>query len=76
MKRKQDIIENVTVVFKHGGKQLFDVIKIVKNGIYIGQFNTGKRSNKKFEEHSFIPHDQIKKIIMVNAHVKKKEIEL
>jgi len=76
MKQIEDIIENATVSFKTGGKQLFDAIKIVKNGIYIGQFHTENDSTIRFEEHSFIPHDQIEKITVCTDHGKTRIIEI
>lgn len=76
MNPKEEIIENATISFKNGNKQLFTAIKIVKNGIYIGQFHTQKDMEKRFEDHSFIPHDQIDKITICTDHGKTRIIEI
>ena len=68
-----DLIENVTIVYKNGFRRLCEVISITENGVYTGFI---KSSSKKdvFVNNSFIPNDQIRKIIILKRDGKIKNI--
>ena len=71
----ENILENATIVQKNGLKQLFDAIVITKKGIYTGVINIKNEGTEKFEEHGFIPKDQIEKISIFNEEGRQKDID-
>jgi len=70
------IIENATILYKNGVKQICDAIHITKKGIYTGRISTKQTQEAVFEDHGFIPRDQIEKIVVFNEHGKAKEIDI
>ena len=71
----QDIIENVTIIYKNGYKEVCDAILISENGVYTGQIKKTNENSKKFINHSYIPKDQIQKIMFFNVDGKLKDID-
>ncbi len=61
----EKIIENATIVYKNGLRKIFNAISIQNKGIYIG-FIKNNNGRPVFVNHSFIPNDQIKKIVFFN----------
>jgi hypothetical protein len=72
----KEIIENVTIFQKNGVKQVCDAIRITKKGIYTGRIITTTEEREIFEDHGFIPRDQIERITICNDHGKVKGIDL
>jgi len=70
------IIENATILQKSGAKQIYDAIHITKKGIYTGNIITKNKEREEFEDHGFIPRDQIQKITVCTEHGKIKDIDL
>jgi hypothetical protein len=62
----ENILQDATIVQKNGLKQLFDAIVITKKGIYTGVLIIRDKGDEKFEEHGFIPKNQIEKITVFN----------
>jgi hypothetical protein len=62
----KNIIENATIIYKNGLKKIFDAISISKKGIYIGRIRLNHLSLNEFVNYSFIPRNQIKKIMFLN----------
>jgi hypothetical protein len=71
----EHIIENVTIFYKNGSKQLFEAILVTEKGVYIGQLRSKNGIHEDFEDHSFIPRDQIQKL-SVSEKGKLRDIEL
>ena len=71
----KNVHQKVTIVQKNGLKQLFDAIVITKKGIYTGVINIKNDHTEKFEEHGFIPKDQIEKIMILNNEGRQKDID-
>ena len=69
------IIENATILYKSGGKQMFDAISITKKGIYTGRIIIRDEQEDVFEDHGFIPRDQIDRIMVCNEHKKARDID-
>jgi hypothetical protein len=72
----KNIIENATILHKNGLKQIYDAIYITKKGIYTGCIITKNEDREVFEDHGFIPRDQIEKITVCNEQGKVKDIDL
>jgi len=70
------IIENATILQKNGVKQICDAIQITKKGIYTGHIITTAGEGVVFEDHGFIPRDQIERVTICNDHGKVKDIDL
>ncbi|MBN1280026.1 MAG: hypothetical protein JXA00_00080 [Candidatus Thermoplasmatota archaeon] len=70
------IFEQATIVQKNGVKHLFDAIMVTDKGIYTGALKSFSTKEEEFEEHSFIPRDQIEKILIVTEQGKPKEIDV
>ena len=64
----EKIIENATIIYNNGKKEFYNAITVKENGIYTGDI--------KFINHSYIPKNQIQKIIFFNRNGKQKNIEL
>jgi len=62
------IIENATIILKNGKKEFYNAITVEENGIYTGDV--------KFINQSYIPKNQIQKIIFLNRNGKPKNIDL
>ena len=71
----KNIVENATILQKNGVKQIYDAIHITKKGIYTGRVITTSKKREVFEDHGFIPCDQIEKITVYNDHGKLKDID-
>jgi len=69
------LIENATIIYKNGIKELCDAISITEKGVYTGHVNSIAVSEKGFINHSFIPKDQIRKIIIFNEERESKAID-
>lgn len=69
------IIENATILYKSGVKQMFNAIHITKKGIYTGRIIVKDEQEDVFEDHGFIPRDQIEKIMVCNEHEKARDID-
>ena len=67
------IIENATILYKNGLKQIYDAIYITKKGIYTGHIITKKEDGEEFEDYGFIPTDQIERITICNEYGKIKD---
>ena len=72
----KNIVENATILYKNGLKQLCDAICITKKGIYTGRIIKKSEKEGVFDDHGFIPRDQIEKIIVLNEHGKAKDIDI
>lgn len=72
----QDIIENATIIYKDGLKKIYEAISITKKGVYTGYIKPKNKKGEEFVNHSFIPRDQIQKIMFLNEHGKSKNIDL
>jgi hypothetical protein len=70
----KEIIENATIIYKNGYKEIYDAISIINNGIYTGEI---KSNNSKIEfiHQKFIPKDQILKIIFLNKKGQTRNID-
>jgi hypothetical protein len=64
----EKIIENAKIIYKNGKKEFYNAITVEENGIYTG--------NVKFINQSYIPKNQIQKIIFLNKNGKSKNIDL
>ena len=71
----QDIIENVTIIYKNGYKEVCDAISISEKGVYTGQIKKTNKNSEEFINHSFIPKDQIRKIMFFNVDHELKDID-
>jgi len=74
-KKMENILQNATITLKNKEKQLFEAILISQKGIYIGVINKSYDGKKKFEEHRFIPKEQIEKISFLNEEGKQQDID-
>ena len=74
--RMESIIENAWIIQKNGVKKLYDAIRITDRGIYTGELQQTNHAHQIFKEHSFIPRDQIKKIMIINKEGKVRDIDL
>ncbi len=72
----RQIFKNVTILHKNGVKKIYDAIYIAKKGVYTGQVIIKTKGQKEFEDHGFIPHDQIQRIMVCNRQGKSKDIDL
>jgi hypothetical protein len=71
----EKIIENATIIYKNGLRRIFNAISIQNKGVYIG-FIKNNNYRTHFINHSFIPIDQIKKIVFFNDKGKNENIIL
>jgi hypothetical protein len=71
----RNIIENATILQKSGVKQIYDAIYITKKGVYTGRIIT-TNEEEVFEDHEFIPRDQIQRITICAQHGKSEDIDL
>jgi hypothetical protein len=70
----ENLIENVTIIYKNGLKRFCDAISITEKGVYTGHI---KNSNEKeFINSNFIPINQIKKILAFNKNGNCQNIDL
>lgn len=69
------IVENVTILHKNGAKQFYDAIHITKKGIYTGRIIITNEEGEVFEDHGFIPRDQIQRIMIYGEQGKLKDID-
>jgi len=76
MKRAKNIIENVTLNYKNGEKQLANAIRITDKGIYLCHLLSSNGKVNHFEDHSFIPLDQIEQISFCNDKGKTQDVDL
>ena len=67
-----DLIENATIIYKNGQKKFCDAISITEKGVYSGFIKSS--NNKEFVNNSFIPIDQIKKILVFTENGKLKNL--
>ncbi len=72
----KQIIENATILHKNGVKQIYDAICITKKGIYTGCIIATYEEGDMFEDHGFIPRDQIQKIMVFDEDGKLKDIDI
>ncbi len=68
------ISENTTIVYKNGGREIFDAVHITDTGVKTGHII----NQDEFEEGGFIPKNNIKKILHGSKikRYKKKQIGL
>ena len=71
----QNIIENATIIYVDGLKEIFDAIILKENGIYAGHIKSVNKDKKEFINHSYIPRNQIKKIIFLTENGEIKDID-
>jgi hypothetical protein len=69
------IIENATILYKNGVKQICDAIHITKKGIYTGRIIANHEQEAVFEDYGFIPHDQIQRITICSEQGNIKDID-
>ena len=69
-----DLIENATIIYKNGLKKICDAISITEKGVYTGFIKSSNENKEKFVNNSFIPLDQIKKIMIFNENGKLKNL--
>ena len=69
-----DLIENATIVYKNGFKKICEVISITEKGVYTGFIKSSNANKEEFVNNSFIPLDQIKKIMIFNENGKLKNL--
>jgi hypothetical protein len=72
----RDIIENVTIIYKDGGKKICDAISITEKGIYTGYIKLKGNNDDNFIDSGFIPLKYIDKILFISkdGKLKKKKI--
>jgi hypothetical protein len=58
-----DLIMNATIFYKNGFRRICDVISITEKGVYTGFIKSFEKKDV-FVNSSFIPIDQIRKIIV------------
>ena len=58
----QQIMKNVKIHYKNGSREIFEVVRIEKNGIYTGFLSLKKRKKTVFVDSGFIPINLIEKI--------------
>ena len=68
-----DLIENATIIYKNGLKKTCEAISITEKGVYTGFIKSS--NNKEFVNNSFIPMDQIKKILVFAENGKLKNLD-
>jgi|GEM_PF-3127314 len=71
----KQIIENATIFYKNGTRQICDAIEITKKGVYTGHIIIKHGQEDVFEDHGFIPLDQIEKIIVFKEQGKTEDID-
>jgi hypothetical protein len=71
----QNIIENATIYYKNGFKEIYDAISIIDKGVYTGKIKSIDTNGGGFIHHKFIPKVQIQKIIFLNKNGKSKDID-
>ena len=69
-----DLIENATIVYKNGFKKICEAISITEKGVYTGFIKSSNENKEEFVNNSFIPLDQIKKIMIFNENGKLKNL--
>ena len=69
------ILENATITQKNGVKQLYDAIRLSKKGIYTGSITIVNTQEPHFEEHGFIPRDQVNKITIFSKDGTSRDID-
>jgi hypothetical protein len=62
-----DLIKNATIFYKNGFRRICDVISITDKGVYIGFIKSSEKKDV-FVNNSFIPVDQIQKIIVFKSN--------
>jgi hypothetical protein len=58
-KNMKGIIENVTIIYNNGSKEVCDAISISDKGVYTGHIKKINKKDHEFINHSFITSDQI-----------------
>ena len=69
----KNIIEDATIIYKTGFKEIYDAIYIIDSGVYTGEIKSIDK-NIEFIQKKFIPKDQIEKIVFLNKNRKLKNI--
>jgi len=72
----EKIIENATIFYKNGIKVFYDAISISESGVFIGNKKTKNNTTEKFVNHTFIPRNQIERIIIFDKQRKIIDIDL
>jgi hypothetical protein len=72
----QSIIENATIFYKNGFKEIYEAISVIDNGVYTGEIKSLDKSYDEFVHQKFIPMDQIKRIIFLNKNGKTIDIDI
>jgi len=70
-----NVIENATIIYMNDLKEIFDAIILKENGIYTGHIKLLNEDKKEFINHSYIPRNQIKKIIFLTEDGEIKDID-
>ena len=70
----KNIIENATIFYKNGVREIYDAISILEKGVYTGEINSIEE-NEEFIQQKFIPKDQIQKIFFLNKNGKTEDID-
>jgi hypothetical protein len=69
----KDIIENVTIIYKDGGKKICDAISITEKGIYTGYIKLNSNNGDNFIDSGFIPLKYIEEILFISKDGKLKK---
>ena len=72
----QDLVENATIIYKNGLKKIFDAISVTEKGVYTGEIKSLNENREGFIHHSYIPKNQIQKIMVVNEKGKIQRLPL
>ena len=70
-----DLIENATIIYKNGLKKICDAISITEKGVYTGFIKSSNENKEEFVNNSFIPMDQIKKIMVFTENGNLKNLD-
>jgi hypothetical protein len=70
----KNIIENATIIYKNGLKKIFDAISISDKGVFTGYIKSNSEI-EKFVCYSYIPKDQIEKIMVLNENNQSNDID-
>ena len=71
----QVLVENATIIYKNGLKKICEAISISEKGVYTGEIKSLDDNRESFIHHSFIPKDQIQKIMVVTEKGKVQDID-
>ena len=71
----QVFAENATIIYTNGLKKICEVISITEKGVYTGEIKSIDENREGFIHHSYIPKNQIQKIMVVTEKGKVRDID-